>query len=215
MSRTRRLLQFSALTVAFTALLGCTDHSAAPDAAPIPLLTEAEANARTTVPLTRSVSLEKHGVIADFEFELPPPGPTAVPELTIGLRIQDTDSSRLTEYSDLIVRGRLPAEIRLTRLDGPAPAEVPLRRISRNMREHLPVAADGRVTGVTATSVDDGMLRKIGLIDERVHYQELKLAEADEPAPGRYRLTVRLEEDRAALRGRPVELLVAYSYLAK
>ncbi|MBD8637650.1 hypothetical protein [Stenotrophomonas sp. CFBP 13725] len=209
------MLQFSALTIAFAALQGCGDRASAPDVAPVPELTEAEANARTTVPLTRSVSLEKPGVIADFEFELPPPGRTAVSELVIGLRIEDADSKVLMKRTDLILSERLPAEVRLVRLDGPAPAEVPLRRISSNLRERLPIEADGRVPGVTTTSVDNGMLRDVGLVDDRVHYQELELANADAPGPGRYRIIVRLAESRPTLTDRPAELLVAYSYLAK
>ncbi|MEN5426442.1 hypothetical protein ABE522_08795 [Stenotrophomonas pennii] len=206
-------LRNAALTVAFAALAGCSGPTPAPP--PVAPLDAAQAAARTQVPLTRPVALDKPGVIADMEFDLPPHSSTAAPRLMIGLRIQDKDVGRLMEYSDVVVREGLPAQVRLERLVDRSLGDVVLVRTSRDMRQDMPVAGDGRVPGVTTSSVDDGMLRGAGLIDDQLHYQELKFVHADGLSTGRYRLTIRLEEDRPTLRTRPAELLVAYSYLAK
>jgi len=210
---TPRCLQTAALAVAFAALAGC--RGPAPTAPTVAPLDAAQAVARTQVPLTRPVALDKPGVIADLEFDLPTHSSTAAPRLMIGLRIQDKDARRLMEYSDVVVREGLPARVRLERLVDRSAGDVALVRTSRDMRQDVPVAGDGRVPCVTTSSVDDGMLRGAGLIDDQLHYQELKFAHADGLPPGRYRLTIRLEEGRPTLRTRPAELLVAYSYLAK
>lgn len=215
MNRTRRLLQFSALTVAFAGLLGCGDRASAPDVAPVPVLTEAEANARRVVPLTRTVSLANRGVVADFEFDLPPPDPSAVPDLTIGFRLEAKDAKALRDESGLILREGLPAAIRLTRLDITPIARVPLSRDSSDRAKQLALTEDGRVPGVTATSVDNSMLRGAGLSAAGKRYQILMLAHAEDLAPGRYHVSVELLENQPSMRLIDAQLIIAYSYRAK
>lgn len=78
-------LRNNVLAVALVALAGCSGPTPAPP--PVAPLDAAQAAARTQVPLTRPVALDRPGVIADLEFDLPPPGEMAGYSLVIGIRI--------------------------------------------------------------------------------------------------------------------------------
>ena len=215
MNRTRRLLQFSALTVAFAGLLSCGDRASAPDVGPVPVLTEAEANARTVVPLTRTVSLDKPGVIADLDFDLPPPGELAWSSLIIGIRIEAPDTKSIIALSDVIIQDGLPARVELQRIDGAGPVDMPLIRIGPDLKQRVPVAADGLTPGVRAAGLDGTMLAEAGLERDGALSDVLAFAHAAEPLPGRYHLRVELMEARPQLQGKAAQLIVGYNARAK
>ncbi len=104
------------------------------------LLTRAQAEARTVVPFTRAVQLQKAGRIAEVTFDLPAPQKPAIPILNIGLRLQDTDARRLLDASEKITLGRLPTRLRLSVL----------------MAVHLVLCSSGSVLAM------DAILRKSG-----------------------------------------------------
>nr|WP_312384184.1 hypothetical protein [Stenotrophomonas geniculata] len=210
---TRSLRRRLVLLAVLGALAACR-ASPAPEVAP-PLLTRAQAEARTVVPFTRAVQLQKAGRIAEVTFDLPAPQKPAIPILNIGLRLQDTDARRLLDASEKITLGRLPTRLRLERIDGSAARHVQLWQRTRDGRDSQKIADDGAVTDLTTGSVDINSLAEAGLYSEEVLYRTLQLAQVGGIAPGRYLLRVDLVEDRPQLEGLKAELIVGYQSLGK
>lgn len=206
-------LRTTALFVALAALAACS--GSAPDAPAVAPLDAAQAAARTQVPLTRPVALDKPVVIADLEFDLPPPGELAWSSLIIGVRIEGTEVKSFIAYSDLIVRGGLPARVHLQRIEGEQRSDVPLLRIGPDLRERIAIGEDGFTPGVRAAGLDGTMLYEAGLEREGMLSDVLSFARASAPAPGRYHLRVELLEPRPLLQGKPAELIIGYNARAK
>ena len=202
------------VVLAVLAALAACRASPAPEVAP-PLLSRAQAEARTVVPFTRVVQLQKVGRIAEVTFDLPAPQKPAIPILNIGLRLQDTDARQLLDASEKITHGRLPTRLRLERIDGSAPGPVQLWQRTRDGRDSQKVGEDDVVTDLTTGSVDINSLAEAGLYSEDVLYRTLQLAQVGGIAPGRYVLRVDLVEDRPQLEGLKAELIVGYQSLGK
>lgn len=209
-----RPLRRGLVVLAVLGALAACRASPAPEVAP-PLLTRAQAEARTVVPFTRAVQLQKAGRIAEVTFDLPAPQKPAIPILNIGLRLQDTDARRLLDASEKITLGRLPTRLRLERIDGSAPRHVQLWQRTRDGRDSQKIGDDGVVTDLTTGSVDINSLAEAGLYSEDVLYRTLQLAQVGGVAPGRYVLRVDLVEDRPQLDGLDAELIVGYQSLGK
>lgn len=207
-------LQRVLVTLIVLGVLGACRASSAPEVAPL-LLTPAHAEARTVVPFTRAVQLQKAGRIAEVTFDLPAPQKPAIPILNVGLRLQDTDARRLLDASEKITLGRLPTRLRLERIDGSAPGPVQLWQRTRDGRDSQKIPDDGVVTDLTTGSVDINSLAEAGLYSEEVLYRTLQLAQVGGIAPGRYVLVVDLVEDRPQLEGLKTELIVGYQSLGK
>ncbi|PKH73141.1 hypothetical protein CXF96_13075 [Stenotrophomonas sp. Betaine-02u-21] len=178
-------------------------------------LDAAQAAARTQVPLTRPVALDKPGMIADMEFDLPPPGVMAGSSLVIGIRIAEETPKAIVARSSLIVREGLPARVRLQKLDGESRIDEPLMRIAPELKKRVALGADGFTTSVSPHSVSTGMMREAGLLRAGLMYDELAFAYAGAPAPGRYHVVIELLEDRPALKDSPAELIIAYDGKSK
>lgn len=206
-------LRSAALAVSLAALAGCSGPTPGPP--PVAPLDAAQAVARTQVPLTRPVALDEPGVIADMEFDLPPPGELAWSSLIIGVRIEGTEVKSFIAHSDLIVRGRLPARVKLQRIEGQERVDVPLIRIGPDLKERIPLGPDGFTPGVRAAGLDGTMLYEAGLERPDVLYDVLSFARAADPRPGRYHLRLELLEPRPLLQGRPAELIIGYNARAK
>lgn len=207
-------LRSTALAVAFGALAGCGGTSADVPVGP-PALSAAEANARTTVPLTRTVALDKPGIIADLEFDLPPPDPDAGRSLVIGIRIKETTAKAIVALQSTIARGGLPAKVQLQRIDGAERVDVPLVRRDPEGQGVLPLGSEGMTPGVIPSDVYIGMLRSAGLIQQGVLYSELSFGSPGHLAPARYHVRVELLEARPELAGRPQELIIGYNGRSK
>lgn len=207
-------LQRVLVTLVVLGVLAACRASSAPEVAPM-LLTPAQAEARTVVPFTRAVQLQKAGRIAEVTFDLPAPQKPAIPILNVGLRLQDTDARRLLDASEKITLGRLPTRLRLERIDGTAPGPVQLWQRNRDGRDSQKIPDDGVVTDLTTGSVDINSLTEAGLYSEEVLYRTLQLAQVGGIAPGRYILVVDLVEDRPQLEGLKAELIVGYQSLGK
>ena len=206
-------LRNAALSLAFIALASCSGPPPAPPL--VAPLDAAQAAARTQVPLTRPVALDKPGVIADMEFDLPPPGEMAGSSLVIGIRIAEETPKAIVARSSLIVREGLPARVRLQKLDGESRTDVPLLRIAPELKKRVALGADGFTPKASPHSVNTGMMREAGLLRAGLIYDELALAYAGSPAPGRYHVVIELLEDRPALKDSPDELIIAYDGKSK
>jgi len=207
-------LQRVLVTLIVLGVLGACRASSAPEVAPL-LLTPAQAAARTVVPFTRAVQLQKAGRIAEVTFDLPAPQKPAIPILNVGLRLQETDARRLLDASEKITLGRLPTRLRLERIDASTPGPVQLWQRTRDGRDSQKIPDDGVVTDLTTGSVDINSLAEAGLYSEEVLYRTLQLAQVGGIAPGRYVLVVDLVEDRPGLERLKAELIVGYQSLGK
>ncbi|TDB35266.1 hypothetical protein TEP_17365 [Stenotrophomonas sp. TEPEL] len=207
-------LQRVLVTLVVLGVLVACRASSAPEVAPT-LLTPAQAAARTVVPFTRAVQLQKAGRIAEVTFDLPAPQKPAIPILNVGLRLQETDARRLLDASEKITLGRLPTRLRLERIDASTPGPVQLWQRTRDGHDSQKIPDDGVVTDLTTGSVDINSLAEAGLYSEEVLYRTLQLAQVGGIAPGRYVLVVDLVEDRPELEGLKAELIVGYQSLVK
>lgn len=200
-------------SAALALLVGC--GSASPPAEVPKLLTRAEADARTVVPFTRGVRLDKAGRIVDVTFDLPPAVPPAIPSLKIGFRLQAQHVKPLLAEAERIRDVGLPARVRLERLDGDRTTSVRLMTTAPGGRSMEPLPADGHVGKLVQGKVESGMLIEAGLYSQDVSYHMLQLADAGLLDPGRYHLTVDLLEDRPQLNDISAELIVGFQLLGK
>lgn len=194
-------------------LVGC--GSASPPAEVPKLLTRAEADARTVVPFTRGVRLDKAGRIVDVKFDLPPAVPPAIPSLKIGFRLQAQHVKPLLAEAERIRDVGLPARVRLERLDGDRTTSVRLMTTAPGGRSMEPLPADGHVGKLVQGKVESGMLIEAGLYSQDVSYHMLQLADAGLLDAGRYHLTVDLLEDRPQLNDISAEFIVGFQLLGK
>lgn len=208
-----RALRVLGALVALSLLAGCGLFSSPPE--PPKLLTRAEADARTVVPFTRGVRLDKAGRIVDVTFDLPAPEKPAVPILKIGLRLQYAEARALLDASDKITEGGLAARLRLDRLDGKAPGPVQLWAVAASGRDLERLSSDGVVRQLSTGSVDTSSLIQAGLHSEEALYRILQLAQVGWIEPGSYKLSVELIADDAQLAGTNAELIVGYQSLGK
>lgn len=190
------------------ALASCSPASQAPKQ-PMAIAKE-NAKMRSEVPLARPVSLAQSGEIANVEFDVPPPGPNAAPDLMLGLRIARPDAETGAALSSNVIRGGIEASVRLLRLEGGNATPVQLMRSSPDLRDWLAVPENGHVPGVTSTSVESTMLQNAGLIDAGTFHDVLMFAGADRIVPGRYRVVIELPQAHPQFQGEDMELLVAY-----
>ena len=201
------------VSAAFGLLTGC--GSSEPALPEVRVLTEAEANARTVVPLTRTVALDKPGVIADVEFDLPPPSENAAATLVLGIRIKAAEPRDLLSLSDRLRGRQLPAKVRFDRIEGDRRIPVELVRIGNDLRERIVLPDNGWVPGIFPHSIGGEMPRRVGLVREDVLYRVFAFGFAARATPGRYRLRVELLEQRSELRDVKSELIIAYGGRSK
>ena len=97
-------------SVVVALLVGCGSTSS-PEAPK--LLTRAEADARTVVPFTRGMRLDKAGRIVDVTFEAPAVVDPQMSWLKLGLRMQGADQKPISDAADRLRRGAFQTRIRL------------------------------------------------------------------------------------------------------
>lgn len=199
-------------SAALALLVGCGSTSS-PEAPK--LLTRAEADARTVVPFTRDVRLDKARRIVDVTFDLPPAVPPAIPSLKIGFRLQAQEVKPLLAEAERIRDVGVPARVRLERLDGDRTTSVRLMTTAPGGRSMEPLPADGHVGKLVQGKVESGMLIQAGLYSQDVSYHMLQLADAGLLDAGRYHLTVDLLEDRPQLNDISAEFIVGFQLLGK
>ena len=201
------------VSAAFGLLAGC--GSSEPALPKVRVLTEAEANARTVVPLTRTVALDKPGVIADFEFDvLPPPAYTGA-SLVIGVRLKEQDVKASIALNSMVAREGLPARVTLQRLKGSDAVDIELWGWSPLERHAVPLGRGGTAPWTEPADINGQTLRAAGLLVPGTLYDVRSFASPGSPEPGKYRLRVELLEARPSLRSAKAEIIVGYNTRAK
>lgn len=199
-------------SVVVALLVGCGSTSS-PEAPK--LLSRAEADARTVVPFTRGVRLDKAGRIADVTFKAPAVVDPQMSWLKLGLRMQGADQKPVSDAADRLRRGAFQTRIRLERVDGSTPVPMPLSRSSDDGRGWQKLPHDGRVERLFQDSVDTYPLEQAGLLSQDMFYEVLQIADAGLIDPGRYRVTVDVVEDRPEFEGMQAEFIAAYYSIGK
>ena len=207
------LLRILTLGAAFGLLTGC--GSSEPALPEVRVLTEAEANARTVVPLTRTVALDEPGVIADFEFDLLPPPAYTGPSLVIGIRLKEDEVRASEALNSTVAREGLPAKVLLQRLEDGKAVDMKLVRRVDPQRPAIPLGPDGFTPGTEHTGVNPRTLRDAGLIVDGTLYDVRSFGSPGAVAQGRYRLRVELLESRPSLRSANAELILGYGSRGK
>ncbi|HED4878248.1 TPA: hypothetical protein R4K21_004086 [Stenotrophomonas maltophilia] len=199
-------------SVVVALLVGCGSTSS-PEAPK--LLTRAEADARTVVPFTRGMRLDKAGRIVDVTFEAPKPEPPASPTLIIGLRSEGEEPAEARAVTDRIQRDGLKARVQLERLDTSSPEPIPLWRVSDDGRSQVKLSTDIVGERLWGSDVAVNTLAEAGLFSQRLSYSELQWASVGLGERGRYRLRIDLLENRPDLEGLQMDLIVGYQQLGK
>jgi len=194
-------------------LVGCGLSSSQPE--PPKLLTRTEADARTVVPFTRGVRLDKAGRIVDVTFEAPKPESPASPTLIIGLRSEGEEPAEARAVTDRIQRDGLRARVQLERLDTSSPEPISLWKISDDGRSQVKLSTDIVGERLWGSDVAVNTLAEAGLFSQRLSYSELQWASVGLGERGRYRLRIDLLEDRPDLKGLQMELMVGFQQLGK
>lgn len=207
-----RAVRAVAASVVLALLVGCgsTSSSEAPK-----LLTRAEADARSVVPFTRGVRLDKAGRIVDVTFEAPAVVDPQMTWLKLGLRMQGAEQEAVSGAAERLRRSEFQTRIHLERVDGEKPLPIPLSRSTNDGRGWQNLPQDGRVERLFQDSVDAYPLVQAGLQSEDMFYEVLQIADAGLIDPGRYRVTVDIVEDRPEFEGMQVEFIAAYYSLGK
>ncbi|OUL17087.1 hypothetical protein B0X78_01935 [bacterium AM6] len=138
-------------SVVLALLVGCGSTSS-PEAPK--LLTRAEADARTVVPFTRGVRLDKAGRIVDVTFEAPAVVDPQMSWLKLGLRMQGAEQKAVSEAAERLRRAEFQTRIHLERVDMAKPSPIPLSRSSDDGRGWQKLPQDGRVERLFQDSVD-------------------------------------------------------------
>lgn len=199
-------------SVVVALLVGCGSTSS-PEAPK--LLSRAEADARTVVPFTRGMRLDKAGRIVDVTFEAPEPEPPASPTLVIGLRSEGEEPAKARAVTDRIQRDGLRARVQLERLDTSSPEPIPLWRVSDDGRSQVKLSTDIVGERLWGSDVAVNTLAEAGLFSQRLSYSELQWASVGLGERGRYRLRIDLLENRPDLEGLQMDLMVGYQQLGK
>lgn len=199
-------------SVVVALLVGCGSTSS-PEAPK--LLSRAEADARTVVPFTRGMRLDKAGRIVDVTFEAPKPEPPASPTLIIGLRSEGKEPAEARAVTDRIQRDGLRARVQLERLDTSSPEPIPLWRVSDDGRSQVKLSTDIVGERLWGSDVAVNTLAEAGLFSQRLSYSELQWASVGLGERSRYRLRIDLLENRPDLEGLQMDLMVGYQQLGK
>lgn len=202
------------------ALAACT--GAAQDVAGTPGLVDTQAVApaadENTVSIVRPLRIVEMKRPFVVVFDLPAPGPNATDTLFLGIRVNTEDSQQSAMVSDRVIAAGLDAEVNLTRIDSRTTQAIPLVRVDTSGQAPavlVPVGPDGRVFGVRRDDVDDTSINQAGRASTAGYSRYLSFALAQNLAPGRYRLSVRIAKASAELSGLNSELLVAYRHKSK
>jgi hypothetical protein len=205
---TRSMLLSAATLLAIAGLAACGRE--ADTAKPNLEVNKENAAMRTEVPLTRPITLDKAGEVANVEFDLPPPGRNASNMLMLGFRTESPSSEAAIALTSQLLEADLPAKVRLLRVTEGSIATVPLIRPAGGAGEWVALPPDGSVPGVTLTSVDTSLLEEAGLLNSSHSETYFQFAAAEKMVPGHYRLTVELMGESPEFQGQKAELLVAY-----
>jgi len=194
-------------------LAGCGLFSPPPE--PPKLLTRAEADARTEVPFTRGVRLDKAGRIVDVTFDAPAVADPEMPWLKLGLRLYGQEPNAPPDVADKVREGGLKLQIHLERVGAASAEPIVLSRPSNDGRSMVPLPADGLVNRVYAGSVNIFPLKRAGLYYGDDSYRVLEIADAGLIDAGRYRVTVDAVDDRPEYSNLQIEFIAAYYSLGK
>lgn len=170
------------------------------------------------VPLVRELPLVPMTEPVVVEFDVPPPGRNSSRELMIGLRVTATDEVDSASASDEIRRSGLRATVKLMRLDANSNIAVPLERFETrgfDPSRTVPVGTDGKVPGVWIGDVDDSSMEEAGLSARGSDYRYLAFASAPTTSPGRYQLSLTLDQPSETRHMFVPDLVVAYHRRAK
>lgn len=169
-------------------------------------------------PMVRPLQLVQMEAPLVVDFELRPPGPSATATLFLGIRVNAENAVQSAEVAEKVIAAGLEADVSLVRIDNTAPVDVPLVRVISSgyaPATLVPVGPEGHVVGVRRDDVDEISIEQVGRASTAGHSRYLSFALAQDLAPGRYRLSVRIGEASADLSDVNSELLVAYRHRSK
>ena len=169
-------------------------------------------------PMVRPLQLVEMEAPLVVDFELRPPGPSATGTLFLGIRMNAENAVQSAEVADRVIAAGLEADVSLVRIDNTAPVDVPLVRVTSSGDAPptlVPVGPEGHVVGMRRDDVDEISIEQVGRASTAGHSRHLSFALAQNPAPGRYRLSVRISDVSTDLSGVNSELLVAYRHRSK
>jgi hypothetical protein len=206
MRQNRRLLQNLMVCAAALFLVACSS----PESLEATTGTNAE---RDLVPLVRPMPLMVMSEPLVVEFELPSPQKGGSDAMVIGLRVSGNSRLESGGIARTVARADMSVRIRLERIGGSSIRAIPLLRLEpgRDHSSDVVTVVDGHVSRAWVADMDTPSMRKAGLIEADYTRDHLEFAWTREAEPGRYRLSIQIEQVPHELRRIPSELLVAYA----
>jgi hypothetical protein len=204
----------SLLAVVMMCLLAGCGKQSPPTSA---LITKEQAEARTTVPLVRSLAPDDDGPM-ELEFDVPAQADDAEPPIFIGVRFTASDPDALADVADRLISSNILAFVHLERMQKIGSTSVPLeisRRIGWGQVAPAALGADGIAPGLFALDADVTTMQDAGLSSAATVSRELAFAYNSSLKAGHYRLKLRIEKNRDALVKANAQILIAYPHKGK
>lgn len=175
---------------------------------------------RSEVPLTRPLSLSTEAGTQHWEFTVGPAGENSGSSLVLGFRMCLPDSARSIAADAALVEAPPAVQVRLASITGAPPVEVALTQVVTSghvpKAEFLKLPPDGEVRTVSRASLDSLALEAAGIDKDPTRCSTYAFALAmGGITPGRYVLTLTPKQSYSPPTDAELELIVAYSYLAK
>lgn len=170
------------------------------------------------VPLVRPLPMVDMQEPLVVDFTLLPPERNTTSNLSIGIRVEGDSGRESMDAAQAIRYSNLKAAVFLFRMD--AGAAVPVQLVHNGFTteprsSYLAVGTDGHVSPVSFDSVEERPGTGPQPEPTNVRHNYLALAWARDVAPGRYRLSIRLQDPSDDLAASRTELLVGYQRKGK
>lgn len=152
-----------------------------------------------------------------LEFDLPPQRKGGSDSLVVGLRIDSESRLASGETARTVARSDVVTQISLEKIGDASTRPVPLVRWDPrpNQPSEIVDVVDGHVAGISTLDMDWVSMQEAGLVEPDYTRRHLGFAWAQAAAPGRYRLSIRINRAPNELERIPSELLVAYAQQPK
>ncbi|UXA51827.1 hypothetical protein M0D46_05150 [Xanthomonas prunicola] len=206
-------VRFAVMALAICLIVGCSMQS---PPANTPIAKE-QSGMQSAVPFTRS--LPSHdGEEMVLEFEVPALPDDTNPPIFVGVLLTGSDTDAVADVAERLGRADVVAVVHLehTEQAGSVPVEL-LRsqRVGREQEKPVKIAVDGIAKGLFALNADVATMENAGLPPRGMVSEELAFAYSTSLPSGRYRLRLRIDQNRQVLVDANAQLLIAYTHKAK
>lgn len=170
------------------------------------------------IPLVRPLPTGPMSQPMVVEFEVPPPPKGATSTLVLGLRVTGHDSAEAGRRSQMVIHAGAEATLKLHRVDSANLQAVLLLRdqdTGDGQSQLVALGGDGRIGAPWPSSLMDNPVPEEDGTIEQARFRYLSMAWAKEVLPGRYRLSLQMNNQPHDFVAAEPVLIVAYHQKSK